>query len=80
LNSCETIPVQELESRQVFEEPTTIPPFAPTCRAEAIPGHQQYARCLVDENLACCYRSCLSTLGSFCLHPHHREIAARTAI
>jgi hypothetical protein len=80
LNSCETIPVQALKTRPVFNEPPTIPPFAPTCRAEAISGHQNYSRCLMDENLACCYRSCLSSLGSFCLHPRHREIAARTAI
>jgi len=56
-----------------------IPPFAATCRATAVAGTNQYSHCLVDEGIYCCYRSCLLSLGYFCLHPRHLEIAARTS-
>ena len=58
--------------------PLTVPPFAATCRAEPIVGTGAYSRCLVDENIICCYRGTLFNLGHFCLHPRHLEIVART--
>jgi hypothetical protein len=81
LNSCETITaptLPEVDDLQVFGEWLTVPPFAATCRAAALTGTGQYSRCLVDEGIPCCYRSCLSSLGCFCLHPRHQEIVAQT--
>jgi len=55
-----------------------VPPFAATCRAAAIPGTGQYARCLVDTNTICWYRINPFKLGPLCLHPRHSEIVTRT--
>jgi hypothetical protein len=58
--------------------PEIIPPFPATCRAEAIAGTGQYARCLVDVDIICWYRINPFGLGPFCLHPCHLEIVTRT--
>jgi hypothetical protein len=55
-----------------------IPPFAATCRAEAIAGNKQYSRCLVNADTICWYRTSPFNFGPLCLHPHHLEIVTRT--
>jgi len=56
----------------------TIPPFAASCRAEAMAGVRPYSRCLVDAGTVCWYRVSPFSFGPLCLHPRHLEIVRQT--
>jgi len=72
--------MQKSKNQPVGPASDMLPPFAATCRAEAVPDDRQHSRCLVDANIVCAYRTSPFNFGPFCLHPRHLEIVARTAV
>jgi hypothetical protein len=54
------------------------PAFLPTCRARALLGVTDFAECLTEHPFDCPHRLCFG-YSSFCRHPQHREIVARTS-
>jgi len=80
LKSCKTIAsAPEVSPSVAGPVPGLVPPFTALCRAEPVADGAQYARCLVNVSISCGYRINPFGVNHFCLHPHHKEIIARTA-
>jgi hypothetical protein len=47
--------------------------------SESLAGTMHDSSCLMDETILGCYRSGLSSLEYWCLHPRHQEIVVQTS-